>query len=381
MILSLTSDLITGRFCPTRTYFLRHLLASAFALLTVNKVLAQQTEVRFFGHQDVGLYNLTSDQPFGSNSAFSLGEQDLFINSQINDRLSFLGETVVKPLASGSFVPSIERARIKFDYHSQHSIIVGKMHTPVNYWNDVYHHGRLFYPTIDRPVFYDLVVPIHTLGVRFQGQNLGKLKFGYDVLVGNGISSTDVSDLSQQKSLTIAGHFRPKRHMRVGVSYYRDILEGNRAGSHSGHSSGLHPEEMRYTGDIMYNMFSASFASFGSRVEFLGEAAVNFSTTDSLGRAENILAFIYLGRRIKEKNVLYAKFDYTNIGSKDLHLLPQHTVKFGLGVKHEFSHLVILKIEFDRSTRVPSMHGGHSIPHGHSIPNQNNFIVQIAYGF
>lgn len=381
MTLTLIRDLITIRFRTNCCFFLKHTLVSACAVLASIFMQAQQTEVRFFGHQDVGLYNLTPDQPFGSRSAFSLGEQDLFINSQINDRISFLGETVVKPLASGSFIPSIERARIKFDYHAQHSIIVGKMHTPVNYWNDVYHHGRLFYPTIDRPVFFDLVVPIHTLGLRFQGQNLGKLKFGYDVLLGNGISSTDVSDLSQQKSLTIAGHFRPKRHMRIGVSYYRDILDGNRAGTHSGRSSGLHPEDTRYTGDITYDIFSASFASFGSRVEFLGEAAVNFSSTDSLGRAENIFSFVYLGYRVKEKNVVYAKADYTNIGSEDLHLLPQHTVKFGLGVKHEFSHLVILKIEFDRSTRVPSMHGGHSMPHDHSLPNQNNFIVQIAYGF
>jgi hypothetical protein len=342
---------------------------------------AQQTEIRFYGHQNVGLYDLTPTSPLGRSSAFTIGEQDLFINSQINDRISFLGETVVKPTLSGSFLPSIERARIKFDYHPRHAIIIGKMHTPVNYWNDVYHHGRLFYPTIDRPDFFDLVVPIHTLGIRFQGQNLGKLKFGYDVLVGNGISSTDVSDMSQQKSLTIAGHIRPKRHMRIGASYYHDVLEGNRAGSHSGHSTGLHPEAMRYQGNVEYNMFSFSFASFGERNEVLIEAALNFSHTDSLGRAENTLGFMYLGRRITEKKVLYSIVDYTHIGPEDLHIVPQHLIKFGLGIKHEFSPLVVLKIELDRSTTVKMAHG-HSTPNHHSsIPNQNNLVVQIAYGF
>ena len=86
----------------------------------------------------------------------------------------------------------MERARLKYEFREWLSVIVGKMHTPVNYWNDVYHHGRLFFPTIDRPRSFGTHVPIHTLGLRLQGQNIGKLRFGYDLVIGNGMSSNDV---------------------------------------------------------------------------------------------------------------------------------------------------------------------------------------------
>ena len=91
----------------------------------------------------------------------------------------------------------MERARLKYEYREWLSVIVGKMHTPVNYWNDVYHHGRLWFPVIDRPRSFGTSVPIHTLGLRLQGQNIGKLRFGYDLVIGNGMSSNDVTDGSR----------------------------------------------------------------------------------------------------------------------------------------------------------------------------------------
>lgn len=48
------------------------------------------------------------------------------------------------------------------------------MHTPVNEWNDAYHHGRLFFPTIDRPYSFGEFVPVHEVGLRLSGENLGR---------------------------------------------------------------------------------------------------------------------------------------------------------------------------------------------------------------
>lgn len=354
------------------------LLAGVFSFAPISSK-AQKTEVRFFGHQEFAAMDLTSSRPFGDQSQFVIGEQDIFINSQLNDRISFLGETVIRPKSDGLFEASIERARLKYALHSQHSIIVGKMHTPVNYWNDVYHHGRLFFPTVNRPRFFTMVVPLHTMGIRFQGQNLGKLKFGYDVLLGNGISSTDILDMSHQKSLTLAAHIKPKRNMRLGLSYYRDLIEENRIGAHSGHGSNMPMMENRYQGDIAYDIFSLSFASFQAKNEILLELAYNLSSSDSLGQARNFLSYAYYGRRLFEREVIYGFVDYSKISDLDLHVMPQDRIKFGFGIRHEFSHLVVAKIEFNRSTNVstPAM-GMHTM---HMLPNRNNLLIQLAYGF
>ena len=170
---------------------LRTVLVSLIFLFAVVDVCGQavgkkRVNVKFFGH--VG-YTADADTGEWANT-FSLGEQSIFITANITDRISFLGETTIKWVGSkNTFSPGIERVQIKYDYFGKHSVLIGKMHTPVNYWNDVYHHGRLFFPTIDRPKSFKYLVPVHTLGLRLQGQNMGKIGFGYDLMIGNGISS------------------------------------------------------------------------------------------------------------------------------------------------------------------------------------------------
>jgi hypothetical protein len=199
----------------------------------------------YFGHVQIDLEmieNLQKNGTFNHASYANLGEQDLFVNAQINKRISFLGETVVRPdlKSSSFFIPSIERAQLKFDYFRNHSFLIGKFHTPVNFWNDTYHHGRLFFPVIDRPVMFSYLIPLHTLGVRLQGQNLGALRFGYDMVLGNGISSNDTKDLDMHKSITLAAHIKPRDGLRIGLSYYEDVIKGNYSGVHSGHIGASH---------------------------------------------------------------------------------------------------------------------------------------------
>ena len=57
------------------------------------------------------------------------------------------------------------------------------------------------------------------------------------LVIGNGMSSNDVSDGSFQKSVTAAVHIAGKQ-MRVNLSFYSDIIYGNMVGAHSGHAGG-----------------------------------------------------------------------------------------------------------------------------------------------
>ena len=353
-----------------------HIAAFVLSLITGNFCNGQKTEVRFFGHIDVFHENEVGEDIFNS---FSLGEHDFFITSQITDRIAFLGENVIKLNNDGQFSASIERARIKFNYAKKHSIMFGKMHTPVNYWNDTFHHGRLFFPTIDRPTQFSLIIPIHELGLRLQGQNIGNLNFGYDFMLGNGISSSDLEDNGAKKSITVAAHIKPRPTMRISASFYHDIIEDNVSGSHSGHVNQYHKHmnHMEYDGDVDFHIYTLSFANFGYKWETLVEISANQSTSDTLGTANNLTWFAYQGYRINDSNVIYAHWDHADFAFNDLHTTPLYLNKLALGIRHEFSYLVNVKLEYENYLYKRL----EEISHSHLYNNKYELKFQIAYGF
>ena len=323
------------------------------------------TQFKMFGH-------FTSTIEQGEDEQFSdisLGEHDLFVQSTITPKISFLGETVVAPLnAAGhnasDFKVSIERARIKYEVREWLGVIVGKMHTPVNYWNDVYHHGRLFFPTIDRPRSFGTHVPIHTLGIRLQGQNIGRLKFGYDLVIGNGMSSNDLTDGNFQKSFTAAIHIKPEKQTRINLSLYRDIIYNNMVGAHAGHAGSSH-----YTmGDagwhpvnLDYELYCFSFYRNKGKWEVLFEGTLNRTgladnndpdltaglTTE---RSANTTTYLYAGRKVSPRGRLYALADRCRTQAIDLHIKSNDLLKVGLGWQHEFSAFIKTQIQIERYT-------------------------------
>jgi hypothetical protein len=307
-----------------------------------------QTTFRMFGHLEA-----TAEQEGDDHySGFAVGEHDFFVTSSLTDRISFLSEMVINPKGgAGGFSTSIERVRLAFNYVGNHSIIVGKMHTPVNYWNDRFHHGRYMFPTIDRPQSFSHVIPIHTLGLRLQGQNLGDLRFGYDVVVGNGLSSNDRGDNEWQKSITTACHIKPWEGSRIGASYYRDVIFDNTVSSHGGHG-GAHSHE--YEGDVNVNLLSVSAGYENTTWEMLYEYSISMqSYPDSAGAANSssYMTYLYVGRRLKNQtDVLYGLVDWVEIPEEDLHLMPQQLAKFGLGWRHEFAGQIHTKTQVERYT-------------------------------
>ncbi len=361
-----------------------HQIQYLFILLcffSFTKIFAQENNkklhINFFGHLEYDFDKLST----GNNSYFSIGEQDIFITSKINDRISFLGENVIRydSKSSSTFIPSIERVQLKFDYYENHSLIVGKMHSPINYWNDVYHHGRLFFPTVDRPLAFSYLVPVHTLGLRLQGQNLGKLKFGYDLMTGNGISSNDFTDLGVNNSLLAAFHVKPFDNFRIGLSYYYDFIKGNYSGAHSGHSTAVHQAALaKYKGNINFELFSFSASYFSDKFEFLNESCVNKSRSDTLGMAINMSNYTYFGYKIKENITPFASYDFIDISNKDVHIGHLSKSKIILGCRYDINHLLNLKFHFARISP------NHAFINSHihqTEPDSYEFKIQMAYGF
>jgi hypothetical protein len=334
----------------------------------------EQTKFNGFGHQELSIIRKDSTDAF-----FSMGEHDFFVSSNLSKRISFLGEYVIRfnTSSSTSFLPSIERSFIRFNYINNHSIIAGKVHTPVNYWNDVYHHGRVFFPVIDRPFAFTYLVPLHTLGLQFQGQNLGPLGLGYDFMLGNGIASTDNFQGGFHPSITAAVHVKPIPGLRLGASYYYNQLSQNKAGTHIGHAVSMGSNPLRlYKGPLNFQLYSTSLAWFGKKLEFLNELSVNRTRTDSLGIAFNFSQFTYLGYRFNDNNIPFVLLDYIKTSDKDLHVYQTELLKLALGYRYEFNYLVNIKAQIEQTW---SRHSQGNLVHPHF--NNLGLRIQMAYGF
>lgn len=348
--------------------------------------MSQVPQIKFnaYGHQEYTLEAV--DDP---KSYFSVGEHAFFLTTNITDRIYYLGEYVVRPNSSSStgYLPSIERSLVRFNYSQHHSVIAGKVHTPLNYWNDVYHHGRLFFPVIDRPFMFSHYVPLHTLGVQLQGQNIGKLKFGYDFMLGNGINSSDAFAESIDPSVTLSIHVKPIEGMRIGGALYNDYLDQNGYGAHSGHTVAPRVSGDLYNGSLHFGLASGSIAYFGEKFEILQEFAFNRNSTDSLGTANNFSYFSYLAHRFSDKHVIYGFYDSIGAADNDLHVYPLDRHKLAFGYRLEVSPNINLKVQLeqfwdDRSMK--SMVGHDHMGHMHDMvttTKKRSLRIQLAYGF
>ncbi len=315
-------------------------------------VQAQTTQIK--GFVDVGC-------SYGQNKgSFSFGEQDLFINSVINDRISFLGETIFKytPSTPTEFSVSIERIIINYNLQGNNNLILGKVHTPVNYWNDTYHHGRVFFPTIERPLlFSNNIIPLHTVGLGFQGHDFGKLKFGYDVFIGNGLGSTQNMDNDISKSVTIAAHVKPFGKLKIGASWYRDVI-----------AKGAMVHDMQSDWKINQNLATLYISNFGKKIELLAEGTYGLNHTDTTGTKSTLASYVYFGYKMSDKIVPYVRFDNIKYEEGEMYYHKNNISSFVAGMRYQINYLAVVKLEYQYQE-------------SEMLNSSNKVIAQFAIGF
>jgi hypothetical protein len=323
-------------------------------LLFSNKsIYAQNTQIRGF----IDVYSTYQHNKL----SFGFGEQDLFITSELNDRFTFLGESVFKfSLGSPTFFDvSIERVVLKYNFSGNHNLLFGKHHTPLNYWNDTYHHGKVFFPTIDRPMLFAAgIIPLHTTGISLQGHNLGNIKFGYDLMLGNGIGSSDIIDNDKHKSVTAAVHIKPADGLRIGGSYYRDVISRG-VKTHEGHLIDWQVKQQLATGSIAY---------FGKAFEFLSEATMAINKSDTTNTQNTIGSYAYAGLKINEKWVPYVRIDYLHFPYGEIFYHKDNKKAVVAGLRYNVNYLCVVKLEAE--------HDNSKL-----TGNSNKVTAQLAIGF
>ena len=257
-----------------------------------------------------------------------------------------------------TFSVSIERIVIKYNFQGNNNIIIGKIHSPLNYWNDTYHHGRVFFPTIERPLFFAAeIIPLHTTGISFQGHDFGKIKFGYDVVIGNGLGSADVLDNDKRKSFTAAVHIKPADKLRIGISWYNDAIAKG---------STVHDKTINWK--VNQNLFTGSAAYFGKKFEVLAEGTFGINKTDTTGSRNTLASYIYSGYRVTEKLIPYIRLDNLQYDKGEIYYNKNNTTLHLAGMRYEINYLAVIKLEYQYS-------------HAEIEGNTNTITAQFAIGF
>jgi hypothetical protein len=293
-------------------------------------------------------------------ASFGFGEQDLFITAELHDRISFLGESVFKytPSSPTEFSVSIERVVIKYNIAGNHNLLIGKHHTPINYWNDNYHHGRVFFPTIERPLLFAAnIIPLHTTGISFQGHDLGKLKFGYDFMIGNGLGSPEVADNDKNKSVTAAIHIKPADHLRLGLSYYHDVI-----------SKGADVHDQVVNWKVNQNLYTASISYFGKKFEALTEGTMATNKTDTTGSRSTFASYLYTGYRVSKKITPYVRLDNLHYQEGEIYYHKDNITSFVGGIRYNINFLAVVKLEYQHQ-------------HTEMEGNIDRVTAQFAIGF
>jgi hypothetical protein len=198
-----------------------------------------KTLLRIRGFGDITLHG---DNNKGDTTAFTLGQLDLFVTSDVSEKFRFLSEIVFEagPNPSNLFNVDLERYLLQYSPNEYFNLSVGRFHTAIGYYNTAYHHSTWFQTTTGRPFMFAFedeggILPVHTVGASATGRiPSGDLGLHYVAEVGNGRASSNslaepvqnAVDENNHKALNVALFARPRaiHGLQFGMSAYRDVL-------------------------------------------------------------------------------------------------------------------------------------------------------------
>lgn len=347
----------------------------ALSIFIVSSVSAQDINANWFTHFEYD----SSDAAEAADREFEWGESALFLTGN-SGRWSFLSEATFQASTYRDKQFTLERIHVRYELSRDHAISFGKMHTPVNYWNDNFHHGRFFFPTINRPSSFGRFIPIHEVGIRLSGQSPMFEGVGYDIVLGTGQSEGDDAFESGVQSYTTSFNWAPTPQSKVMVSYYRDtILDHENNPFHGGHHGGDQVHGMNDHGmdmgavdsgadeNIPYELLSSSLHHEGDLWRTLTEVSANRTDQGEW----NWAAFQYLSYHIDESLSVYGLFDYVNVSHQEVHFSSGVKQRYGLGIEWFAANNTLLKVELRREH--DSTVGGHV--------DSTVLEAQLAFGF
>jgi hypothetical protein len=295
--------------------------------------------------------NLQYPEGITPNSTFRAGEFDLFMTSQLSDKLSFLAELVFGVDQTNSFDTDVERFQLTYRPTKYFEISGGRFHSDIGYYNTAFHHGTWFSTATGRPFMYYWedsggVLPVHEVGVTTTGfvPGSGKWNLHWTAEIGNGSSefgSPNFGDGVQsfasdrnRKDLNFAVYSKPEwlPGLQIGGSFMTGELLP---------SGGLVPK--------VNQTISSAYAVFiNSQWEFMNEAVLLHHQIPN-GRSYNSpLSYTQLAYRIGKYHP-YFRFQENNIPNNDP--VAQFTGRYegpSVGLRMDFFNYAAFKLQYNR---------------------------------
>lgn len=313
-----------------------------------------KTLLRIRGFGDV---NLHGDTQKGSNTAFSLGQLDLFVTSDVSDKFKFLSEIVfeagpdniygVTRGPENLFSVDVERYLMQYSFNDYLNISAGRGHTAIGFYNTAYHHSTWLQTTEDRPFLFAFedrggILPIHIVGASASGLiPSGPLGLHYVAEIGNGRESRDPLneepvqneiDDANHKAFNLALFARPEaiRGLQTGFSVYRDVLA---------------PASAPRIGETI---FAAHAVLIRSGYEWLNEALLIRHAPFQNAKVFHTPGFYTQVSRQFGSFRPYFRYQYVNV-AKDEPVFPDVALRHGpsLGIRYDASEFVALKFQYD----------------------------------
>ncbi len=299
-------------------------------------------DVTFRSNEGGGRFDSNQD-----NNFFALGSLDLFLTSQISERISFLNETVFEPDGN---VLDIERLFIRYVVADYLKVTVGRVHTGLGYWNQAYHHGSWLQTTIDRPDVYRFeddngILPVHSVGIELTGTyDFGPFDLDYTLNIANGRGEVvdevqNVADRNDSKAVGLMVSIKPEIMPGLffgGNFYLDDIPEG------SGHGK---IDELILGGHVGYLYSNWEFLLEGFNIEHDDNDVTNHAYSTLGAYAQAAYRFGQWKPYYRYDLVQFNKRDpfYSTSFVEPLSDVNRHT----LGIRYDITTFNAIKLEYN----------------------------------
>jgi len=292
----------------------------------------------------------------GDKTAFTLGQLNLFVTSDISDKFKFLSEIVfeagpdniygVTRGTANAFGVDVERYLLTYSQNEYFNLSAGRYHTAIGYYNTAFHHSTWLQTTTGRPLLFEFedkggILPIHNVGVEaYGGIPSGSLGLHYVAELGNGRESRSplldepvqnvISD-KNHKAVNFELFARPTKvpGLQVGFSAYRDLLVpiGQPA--------------------VSETILAAHAVYSTPTFEWLNEALMVRHTPESGHTYDTPGWYSQISRRFGSYRP-YFRYQYIN-ASPNEPIFPDVGLNAGpsVGVRYDASESVALKLQYD----------------------------------
>jgi hypothetical protein len=312
--------------------------------------------------------NLRASNGRGTTNAFSLGQLDLFITSQLSEKFSVVSELILEAKRDNSFEFEIHRLLLRYAMNDYMNLSAGRYHSGIGYYNTAFHHGSYFATAANRPYLFAFegqggVLPLHNVGVSATGRiPSGSLGLRYIAEVGNGRSARSAADRTVQtafdenngKSYNLALTARPDwlPGLQTGFSFYHDRLTPTAAPN---------VDQRIMAGHVIYQ---------SPNYEWLNEAVFIRNRPESAGAVASYTPGFYtqFARRFGKAQP-YFRYQYVNASGRDS-LLRDIGRRNGpsFGLRYDLTTYAAFKSQYDRTAR-------------RGLSSLDELILQLAFTF